>query len=67
VVESRIVSPPFNSATCKRCGGAFQYATTIPKIAENDPYDIYQCADCRCIEWVRSTLRNLGGVATATE
>ena len=40
VAESRVVSPPSNSATCKRCGGGFQYVATVPKTAENDRYDI---------------------------
>jgi hypothetical protein len=55
VGESRVVSPPFNSGLCKRCGGTFQYAATLPKSVGNDGYDIYQCGNCKCIEWICST------------
>jgi hypothetical protein len=49
--ESRIGSPRF-SETCKRCGGAFQYVAALPKSIGDDGYDVYQCADCKGIEWV---------------
>ena len=49
--ESRVGSPRFNE-TCKGCG-TFGYVATLPKSVGNDAYDVFQCADCEMIVWVR--------------
>jgi hypothetical protein len=37
--------------TCKRCGGRSERAATLPKSSENVGYDVYQCPNCKFIEW----------------
>src|SRR5262249_17224190 len=36
----------------KRCGGRSVRVTTIAKRSENGAYEVYQCLDCKCVEWL---------------
>jgi hypothetical protein len=42
---------PFGQ-TCKKCGARSERVATFPKSTENAGYDVYQCLDCKYVEWL---------------
>jgi hypothetical protein len=40
------------SENCKRCGGRTERVFTLPEGVGNTGYDIYQCLDCKFIDWL---------------
>jgi hypothetical protein len=37
--------------TCKKCGGGSKCVATLPRSQENAGYEVFQCLDCKSIEW----------------
>ena len=37
---------------CKKCGGCSTHALTIPRTADNDAYEVYQCTECNYVDWI---------------
>ena len=38
--------------TCKKCGGFSKLVMTFPKSVENEGCSVYQCLDCKFVEWL---------------
>jgi hypothetical protein len=38
--------------TCEQCGGRSEHVATLPKIAREPGYVVYECLECNDIEWV---------------
>ena len=38
--------------TCKKCGGLSNRVMTFPKSVENEGCSVYQCLDCKFVEWL---------------
>ena len=45
-------SPTPSSRTCKKCGSRTDFVAIIPITTTNPRYAIYQCPDCKFIEWL---------------
>jgi hypothetical protein len=43
--------PAAFNRTCRKCGGRCERVATLPKSIEKTGYEIYQCLDCKFIEW----------------
>ena len=50
----RISSPKSRGdpMTCKKCGGVSKLVMTFPKSVENEGCSVYQCLDCKFVEWL---------------
>jgi hypothetical protein len=49
--------PPTFGRTCKKCGGSSERVMTFPKSLENEGYAVYQCVDCKFVEWLPQETR----------
>jgi predicted nucleic-acid-binding Zn-ribbon protein len=38
--------------TCIKCGSRSERVTTIAESTENAAYQIYQCLECKYVEWL---------------
>jgi hypothetical protein len=52
------VSTRYNvTRVCKRCGGCSELALTL----SHERYDIYQCLDCKFVDWIARETREPKG------
>ena len=49
--------PPTFSRTCKKCRGSSERVMTFPKSIENEGCVVYQCVDCKFVEWLPQQTR----------
>ena len=47
--------PPTFGRTCN--GGSSERVMTFPKSIENQGYTVYQCVDCKFVEWLPQETR----------
>jgi hypothetical protein len=43
--------PTLSGRTCKKCGGGSKCVATLPRSQENAGYEVFQCLDCKSVEW----------------
>ena len=52
ICEAVVMSSETFSKLCEKCGSLSERVTTVPKADGTSGYDVFECVECKFVEWV---------------